>query len=243
MGNLFSDSVFLSVVIPAFNEEKKIEEDLVLLFGYLNQKQFKSEVIVVDDGSRDKTFEILKNLESKYKNLRGIHYDQNRGKGYAVKTGILQSQGEYILFADAGSCVPYSDLEEGLKLLYDGFDVAIGSRALDNSEIIKKQPTYRVIGSRVFSIIVHSVMGLPHIKDTQCGFKLFKRQAADQIFSRNKIDGFMFDIETLLNAKRLGFKLKEFPISWKNDPDTRFHPFGGSFRIMKELMKIKFGRG
>ncbi|MGA9364077.1 MAG: dolichyl-phosphate beta-glucosyltransferase [Bacteroidota bacterium] len=233
---------YLSVVIPAYNEEKKIAQDLALVYDYLARQTYEYEVLVVDDGSKDRTYEIVKSLEPKCKNLRGIRYEQNRGKGYAVKTGVLQARGEYILFADAGTCVPYQDMEKGLQVLQNGYDVALGSRALEESRVLLKQPKYRQIGSTIFGFIVHWVMGVNPVRDTQCGFKVFKREAAHAIFGRNRIDGFMFDTETILNAKKLGLRLKEFPVTWKNDPDTRFNPVWGSVRNLKELWKIKFSR-
>lgn len=230
---------YLSLVIPAYNEEKKIASDLDAVYHYLKKQPYKHEVLVVDDGSLDKTHEIVKSFEQKYKTLRCIRYNQNRGKGYAVKTGVLQAKGEYILFVDAGSCVPYKDVEKGLKLLYSGYDVALGSRALIKSEILQKQPRYRRIGSQIFGFIVRWFMGVNPIQDTQCGFKVFKQEAAYAIFRKNRIDGFMFDTETILNAKRMSFRLKEFPVTWRNDPDTRFNPILGSIRNFKELWKIK----
>jgi len=230
----------LSIVIPAYNEEIKIERDLSLAYAYLATQPFKSEVIVVDDGSSDETYEIVKSLEPYYKDLRGIRYDINRGKGYAVKIGVLQARGDHILFADAGACVPYIEMKKGLCLLQNGYDVALGSRALAESQVLKKQPLYRQFGSRAFGLVMRSIIEVNPIQDTQCGFKIFKREAANAIFNRNKIDGFMFDIEIILIAKKLGYRIKEFPVTWKNDPDTRFNPIRGSIRNLKELWKIKF---
>ena len=235
-------NLLLSIVIPAFNEEKKIECDLAIVYEYLAQQSYNYEVLVVDDGSKDKTYEIVKSLEPRYENLRGIRYEKNRGKGYAVKTGMLQAKGEYVLFSDAGTCVPYQDVEKGLFLLQNGYDVALGSRALEGSNVLQKQPKYRQIGSQVFGFIVRFVMGVNPIQDTQCGFKLFKKNAAKSIFIKNQINGFMFDTETILNAKKMGFKLKEFPVTWMNDPDTRYDPFWGSIRNFVELAKIKISR-
>lgn len=240
MNKMLHKDIFLSVIIPAYNEEEKIERDLELVYEYLGKQRYNYEVLVVDDGSKDKTCEIVKSLEPKYKSLYGICYKQNRGKGYAVKRGILEARGEYILFADAGSCVPYKEVEKGFRVLEDGYDVALGSRALAESQILQKQPKYRQIGSQIFGLIVRWIMGVNQIRDTQCGFKLFRREAAHAIFRKNRIDGFMFDVETILNARKIGFKLKEFSVVWKNDPDSRFNPIWGSVRNFKELSKIKF---
>lgn len=236
---LTSSNIFLSIIIPAYNEQNKIEQDLAILYEYLLKQNYEYEVIVVNDGSEDGTYEVVKSLYSKYRNLNCINYEINKGKGYAVKSGVLKAGGKYILFADAGTCVPYKEVEKGLNLLEDGYDVAIGSRALSESQIVKKQPTYRRIGSRIFGSFMRALMGIWKVHDTQCGFKMFKREAAYLIFNKNKIDGFMFDIETILNVKKLGLKLAEFPIAWENDPDTRFDPVWGSIKNFKELLKIK----
>ncbi len=237
-----SNPLYLSVIIPAFNEEKKIANDVEVLYAHLKSKNYDAEVIVVDDGSGDKTFEVVKSLEPKYKNLKAVRYEKNRGKGHAVRTGVLQSRGEYVLFVDAGSGTPYMYVDTGLQLLQNGVDVAIGSRALNKSNIVKKQPKYRIIGSKIFMFLVHFFLQFPPIKDTQCGFKMFKKEAAQQIFRKNKIDGYAFDIETLLNAQRLGYKIKDFPITWRNDSDSRLNPFVEAFRVTQELIKIKMSR-
>lgn len=230
---------YLSIIIPAYNEEKKIEKDLALVYDYLEKQPYTYEVLVVDDGSRDKTSEIVMSLKAGYRNLSCIKYKENRGKGYAVRTGMLQAKGEYVLFADAGTCVPFEDLEKAIRLLRDSCDVAIGSRALPESQVLRKQPKYRQIGSRLFGVVVRHIMGVNPIKDTQCGFKAFKREAALAIFNRNRINGFMFDTETILNAKKMSFKIIEFPVTWRSDPDTRFNPIFGTFRNMMELLQIK----
>lgn len=237
-----SNDIHLSVIIPAFNEEKKIADDVAVLYDYLRAQNYSAEVIVVDDGSTDKTFEAVKSLEPRYNNLKAVRYEKNRGKGHAVKTGVLQSQGAHVLFMDAGSGTPCLYIDTGLKLLQNGVDVAIGSRALAKSQITKKQPLYRVIGSKVFMFLVHFFLQFPPIKDTQCGFKMFKKKAAHAIFQKNKIDGYTFDIETLLNAQRLGFKIKDFPIAWRNDADSRLNPFIEAFKVTYQLIKIKFNR-
>ena len=171
------DSIFLSVIIPAYNEQIKIQEDVSLVYEFLNKQTFTFEVLVVDDGSQDNTFKIVTSLKPKYKNLRCIHYTPNRGKGHAVKTGMLEARGEYMLFADAGTCVPYEETLKGLKLLQEGYDIAIGSRALPDSKIISLQPKYRQFGSKAFALIARFLMGVHTIKDLQCGFKFFKQKA------------------------------------------------------------------
>src|SRR5262245_60171573 len=151
---------------------------------------------------------------------------------------MLQAKGRFRLFADAGLCVPFSEAAKGLALLESGADVVIGSRKLAESQVVEKQAGYRRIGSAVFGLLVRNWMGLRY-SDTQCGFKLFTAQAAERLFSSARIDGFMFDAETLVNARRLGLTVREFPVEWRADPDSRYKPFSGSLRNLFELVRIQ----
>jgi dolichyl-phosphate beta-glucosyltransferase len=224
----------LSVVIPCFNEARKIETDIQAALNYLMSQPYSFELILVDDGSSDGTAAILE----KSPGLRAICYQPNRGKGHAVRTGMLQATGRYRLFADAGLCVPYSEIEKGLALLEAGADVAIGSRKMAESQIVEQPAGYRRIGSSVFGLLVRNWMGLRY-SDTQCGFKLFTAHAAERLFSAARIDGFMFDAETLINARKFGLTVKEFPVEWRADPDSRYKPFSGSLRNLLELVRIQ----
>ena len=230
----------LSVVIPCFNEARKIDKDIEAALDYFGGRSYSFELILVDDGSADGTAAILEGATNKLKHVphRAICYQPNRGKGYAVRTGMLQACGRYRLFADAGLCVPYSEIEKGLALLEAGADVAIGSRKLSESQVIEQQAGYRRIGSSVFGLLVRNWMGLRY-SDTQCGFKLFTAQAAEQLFSAARIDGFMFDAEMLINARKFGLTVKEFPVEWRADPDSRYKPFSGSLRNLLELVRIQ----
>lgn len=243
---------YLSVVIPCFNEARKIETDIEAAVRYFSTRPYSIELILVDDGSSDGTATILKEATNKLNHvphdveyalacsstLRAICYQPNRGKGHAVRTGMLQATGRYRLFADAGLCVPYSEIEKGLALLESGADVAIGSRKLSESQVIEQQAGYRRIGSSVFGLLVRNWMGLRY-SDTQCGFKLFTAQAAERLFSASRIEGFMFDAETLINARKFGLTVKEFPVEWRADPDSRYKPFSGSLRNLIELVRIQ----
>ena len=224
----------LSVVIPCFNEARKIETDIQAALNYFSARPYSFELILVDDGSADATGAILKSSPG----VRAICYQPNRGKGCAVRTGMLQASGRYRLFADAGLCVPFSEIEKGLALLEAGADVAIGSRKMAESQVVEQQTGYRRIGSSVFGLLVRNWMGLRY-SDTQCGFKLFTAKAAEQLFAAARIDGFMFDAETLINARKFGLTVKEFPVEWRADPDSRYKPFSGSLRNLIELVRIQ----
>jgi len=231
----------LSVVIPCFNEAGKIEKDIRAALEYLGSRPYTFELILVDDGSSDGTAAILEKAGGAGDSpalAHAICYQPNRGKGYAVRTGMLEAKGRYRLFADAGLCVPYPEIEKGLALLEAGADVAIGSRKLAESQVVEKQAGYRQIGSTVFNLLVRNWMGLRY-SDTQCGFKLFTAQAAERLFSAARIDGFMFDAETLINARKFGLTVREFPVEWRADPDSRYKPFSGSFRNLFELVRIQ----
>ena len=224
----------VSVVIPCFNEARKIETDIQAALSYFNGRDYSYELILVDDGSSDGTAAIVE----KSAGVRAICYQPNHGKGRAVRTGMLQAIGRYRLFADAGLCVPFSEIEKGLALLDAGADVAIGSRKLSESQVVEQQVGYRRIGSSVFGFLVRNWMGLRY-SDTQCGFKLFTAEAAERLFSAARIDGFMFDAETLINARKFGLTVKEFPVEWRADPDSRYKPFSGSLRNLLELVRIQ----
>ena len=229
----------LSVVIPAYNEADKIDADIEAALAYFGAQSYTFELIVVDDGSTDAT---RAKLEKWQQQVRVIGYRPNRGKGYAVRSGMLAARGRVRLFADAGLCVPFAETARGLAAIEDGCEVAIGSRKLAASRVVRAQPGYRRWGSRLFGALARRLMGLEDITDTQCGFKLFTARAAGQLFGRSRIDGFMFDVEALIRARRLGLRIGEFPVAWRADPDSRYRPFGGSLRNLLDLARIRWGR-
>jgi dolichyl-phosphate beta-glucosyltransferase len=224
---------YLSVVIPCFNEARKIGADIRACLDYFESQPYSCELILVDDGSSDDTPAIIQRAAA-----RAISYRPNRGKGCAVRTGMLAARGRYRLFADAGLCVPFAEISKAIALLEAGADVAIGSRKLAESQIVVAQADYRQTGSAIFGWLVRNWMGLRY-SDTQCGFKLFTAQAAERLFAASRIDGFMFDAETLINARKFGLTVREFPVEWRADPDSRYKPFSGSFRNLLELARIQ----
>lgn len=229
----------LSVVIPAYNEENKIHRDIKAVYDYFNENSINGELIIVDDGSRDNTFNVASEFKNKYPSLTVLTYKKNRGKGYAIKTGMFEASGKHILFADAGLCVPYKCVKPGIELLESGSDIAIGSRRTSETKIVQKQPFYRRLGSTIFHFLIKTFSIIPPgIQDTQCGFKIFKKEVAHKIFQRLFTEKFMWDIEMLRIAQKEKYKIGVFPVEWSNDPDTKFRPYIGSIENMIQILNI-----
>lgn len=231
--------IFLSVIIPAYNEANRIARTLDLTVSFLQAQPYASELIIVDDGSQDQTGQIVEETIRNIPFARLISYHPNAGKGKAVRTGIVASRGQYVLFMDADFSTPITELEQGLAWIQNGYDIAIGSRALPGSNIQAHQPRYREISAQIFKWIYRTLVGVKGVEDTQCGFKLFKGDVARSLFARQRIDGYMFDIETLYFAQRLGIPVKEFPVAWKNDPDSRLRIIYDTMRMFKHLFAIR----
>jgi dolichyl-phosphate beta-glucosyltransferase len=232
----------LSIVIPALDESKKIGRDIEAAAEFLEGNRLEGEIIVVDDGSKDNTTEAAKNvyIPSTIKR-QVIRCEHHRGKGYAVRTGINQSSSEYVMFADSGCCVPYEDVLHGLKLLKNGeCDIAHGSRKMQGCHIEKTQSLYRRICSKMFHWFVIHYMKVPaEYTDTQCGFKIYKGDVARHLYGECITDGFIFDIEIILRAQKEDYHIKEFPIDWTCDRDSRLSPTRSSWRVLFELLIIK----
>jgi len=234
--------VDLSIVIPAYEESDKISRDIKEAAAFLQKNHLTGEIIVVDDGSSDNTAESAKNTKIPSEiPLKVIRLDCNRGKGYAVRTGIMQTNGEYVIFADSGCCVPYENVLSGLKLLKGGeCDIAHGSRKLKESQIQRRQGLYRRICSAFFHWFVIFIVKIPsELTDTQCGFKIYRGDIGRALYRRCTIDGFMFDVEIIMRAIKQGFRIKEFPIEWTCDRDSRLTPARSLWRIFSELLIIK----
>jgi dolichyl-phosphate beta-glucosyltransferase len=232
----------LSIVIPAYDESRKIARDIEAAAEFLNQHQLTGEIIVVDDGSKDGTSQAAKGVKVPPNvKLEVIRYEEHRGKGYAVRTGINRSSGQYVMFADSGSCVPYEDTMRGLDLLRDGAcDIAHGSRKMRGCHIEKAQSLYRRLCSKLFHWLVIHDMGIPaEFTDTQCGFKMYKGDVARRLYGQAVTDGFTFDIEIIMRAQREGYRINEFPIDWTCDRDSRLSPTRSSWRVLSELLTIR----
>jgi len=234
-------NIGLSIIIPAYNEEKKIKRDIIEAFHYFKKNKLAGEIIISTDGVTDSTNDIVRKFQNKYSNLYLIAYKNKIGKGMAIKKGFMRAKGKHIMFADAGYCVPFSYINQGIKKINEGYDCALASRALSRSKIKRKQPLYRRLGSKLFGVIVRNIIGVPkNIKDTQCGFKIYKKTAGKKLFNLLKTKGFMADIELILRAKKLSLKMTQFPVEWKNDSDTKYDPIKGSITNLRDLFLIKF---
>ncbi|MCX8054268.1 MAG: glycosyltransferase family 2 protein [Ignavibacteria bacterium] len=224
----------LSVIIPAYNEEARLGNTLSLITQYLRNTNLTYEIIVSDDGSQDQTIEVAKSFED----VKVISDGKNYGKGAAVRRGMLAANGEYRLFTDADLSTPIYEIDKLKKYLKDGYDVCIGSRAVDYRLIKKHQPFYREFMGKTFNKIVQMLV-VKGIKDTQCGFKCFREKAAVDIFNRAQINGFSFDVEILFLAKKLNYKIKEVGVEWYNDERTTVSPIKDSIKMFTEILKIR----
>ena len=231
--------VFLSVVIPAYNEEERISKTLEGISDYLQKKEYTYEIIVVDDGSLDSTVDLVGSISRNNGNIRVLRNGVNRGKGYSVKRGVLASSGEYVLFSDADLPIPIEEVEKLFDWLRSGYEIAIGSKRLKESKSFIDQPLYRRLMGRIFNILLQLFI-IRGINDTQCGFKCFKREAADRIFPKQLVEGFCFDVELLYLAKRWGVPVKEVPVRWTNrDAKTTVKIIPDSLQMVLDLFKIR----
>jgi dolichyl-phosphate beta-glucosyltransferase len=229
----------LSIVIPAYNEERRLPQTLRLVLDWLAGGAFRFlELIVVDDGSRDGTARVVEEFGKLNPCVRLARNPGNRGKGYAVRHGMLEAKGEWILYTDADLSTPIEEIEKLCHAVREqAAAVAIGSRAVDRSLVEVHQPALRELSGRCFNLVMRMVTGLP-FRDTQCGFKLYRADAARQIFSRQKQEGFSFDVEDLLIAKKLGVRTVEVPVRWANVEGTKVRLSQG-IKSFVDLVKIR----
>lgn len=232
----------LSIIIPAYREGHKIQHDVEAAAAFLVRHGLKGEIIVVDDGSPDDTRDVAAAVPVPPEvQRRVIRYEPHRGKGCAVRTGVMASRGQYVMFADVGLCVPFDNALRGLELLRNGeCEIAHGSRKLASSVQFRRQRLYRRFLSWLFRLIVRVFMGVPsRLTDTQCGFKVYRGDVARELYAQCVADGFMFDIEILLRALKKGYRVLEFPVEWRCDWDSRLKPARNSVATLSELAEIK----
>lgn len=229
----------LSIVIPAYNEARRLPATLASISEYLELSGIDAEIIVVDDGSTDGTIDAVRNLPGKGLPPRILSFEGNRGKGAVTRDGMLEAKGNFVLFMDADNSTHVTEVEKLLVVAEQGVPVVIGSRYLEKDSIKIKQPWYRVMISRAGNALIQGVL-LRGIKDTQCGFKLFSRDAATQIASRLTMERFSFDMELLVIAKQLDLEIREVPVNWYDTPGTRLRPIKSSFQTLIDLVRIRW---
>ncbi len=231
---------FLSLIIPAYNEVKTIENTIIEAQTYLSRCGFSYEIIVSADGM-DGTRELVADMIQIDNRLQVIGSPERRGKGYGIRQAVFIAAGEIIGFTDADNKTPIDELEKILPGFEQGYDLVIGSRGLPEAIIEKKQPWYRQIGSWSFGVYMHLVVGLHDITDTQCGFKFFRHDIALDLFERQKIDGYMYDVEILYLAQQSNYRLKQVGIRWRDDGDSRLNLVQGNIRNFWDILTVRFG--
>lgn len=231
---------FLSIVIPAYNEALRVGATLEKVRQYVDSRNFACELIIVDDGSRDETPGILERFRERHPAVRLLRNEPNRGKGFAVRRGVLEARGEFVLFTDADLSAPIEETNKLLGALEStGADAAVGSRALDRRLIGIHQPWRREMGGRVFNLLVRILTGLK-IRDTQCGLKLFRRASTERAFELQRVTGFGFDPEVLFLIDRLGGKIVEVPVRWNDSPATKVRFLRDATRMFLDLMVLRW---
>jgi dolichyl-phosphate beta-glucosyltransferase len=229
----------LSVVVPAYNEEKRLPRTLERMRGFLDEAGLDYEIIVVDDGSDDDTLEIARHEGTRGGAVRVLANGRNRGKGYSVRRGMLAANGRLVFYSDADLSTPIEEILRLLEFLEDGADIVIGSRGMAQSELEVRQPWYRETMGRIFNWLVRTLV-VPGFQDTQCGFKGFRRDCLPEIFRRQRIEKFAFDVEILHIARRLGYRVREIPIRWLDSPQSRVHVMGDSSQMFVDLLRIRW---
>ncbi len=228
-----------SIVIPAYNESARLGASLEKVLAYVHAQGWDAEVIVVNDGSRDNTPDIVRAFAAKDPALRLVENPGNHGKGYSVRNGMLNARGRIVLFSDADLSSPIEEAPKLLQALDNGADIAIGSRWLRAETQTQRQPLHRQLFGRIFNLVLRLTLGL-QFKDTQCGFKAFKQPAVQAIFPLQKIERWGFDPEILFLAKKLKFKTREVSVAWGHSGGTRINPLVDGSRMVMEMLRVRW---
>ena len=228
-----------SIVIPAYNEEERLGPTLDRVLAFARGNGWKAEIIVVNDGSRDRTAEIVRSYERNTGIVRLLENPGNRGKGYSVRHGVLNATGEFILFTDADMSSPIEEAPKLLQALAGGADIAIGSRWARSELQTRRQSLARQFLGRVFNLLLRLLLRLD-FKDTQCGFKAFRREAARAVFPLQRVEGWGFDPEILFLARKLKFNVKEVPVAWGHSGGTRINPVVDGSRMFTEMLRVRW---
>lgn len=236
-----SSIMYLSVIIPAKNEEKHIKSTVESIYRYISGKNLEHEIIVVTDGSTDKTDEIVRSMIPAIPTLQLVSYPKNRGKGYAVRQGMFKAKGQYRLFTDADNATSIDHIEKMMPYFEKGYGVVIGSIGIEGADVASgSEPVWRRLFGMMGNLYIQ-ILAVPGIKDTQRGFKIVTAKAAEDIFPKMTIDRWAFDVEMLALARKFGYKIKEAPVKWRNDPNTASHPtLGAYFKFLLETAKIRW---
>lgn len=230
--------VDISIVVPAYNEERRLPPTLLDLVDYFDRQSLAYEIIVVDDGSTDGTSEVVRKFERVREQVKLIQLPKNYGKGHAVRLGALNTHGKTILFADADGATPVSEFSKLYEAIQGGAEIAIGSRALYSEETKVSTSFHRKILGRIFNSIVNSLL-LPQLKDTQCGFKMFSRSAGLFLFKQQRSDRFSFDVELLYIARKAQIGIREISVNWTNIPGSKVNLIVDSFTMFRDLFRFK----
>ena len=225
----------LSIIIPAYNEEGRLPDTLKKIIAWMKAMPFAVEILVVENGSQDRTTEIAESYAEHFDNVIVLH--SSKGKGAAVREGMLHGKGEYLFICDADLSMPIAEIENFLRLCADGYDIVIGSREAPGARRYD-EPFHRHFIGRVFNAIVR-FLAVPDFDDTQCGFKLFRREVAREVFMRQTISGWTFDVEVIFLALRHGYRVAEVPINWYFNPDSRVSILKDTWQMFYDLMRIR----
>lgn len=228
---------FLTIVIPAYNEEKRLPQSLKSVMDFLKKQPYTSEIIVSDDGSRDRTVALAGELLKGFPH-RVLAVPENRGKGHAVRRGMLAATGDYVFFTDADLSTPIEEVMKFLVRLEKDQDAVIGSRALPDSQVEVHQNFLRETMGKVFNLIAQA-WAFKGVRDSQCGFKGFRREAARKLFSLQKLDGFSFDVEIVYLAQKLGLRLLELPVTWRNSAPSRVQVLRDPLKMFWDVLRIR----
>ncbi len=229
-------SPLLSIIIPAHNEANRLPASMEQVFAFLRQQNYEAEVLVVENGSTDRTLEIAQGYLPEHKNLRVIH-EPGRGKGLAVRRGMREAQGEYRFMCDADLSMPIPEISRFLPPQLTNFDVAIGSREVRGA-VRYDEPFFRHYGGRLINLMIR-LLALPGLNDTQCGFKCFRAGAAEDLFSRQVLDGWSFDVEVLYLAEHSGYKIVEVPIDWYYRPESKVSALPDAYRMLRDIFRVR----
>lgn len=227
-----------SIVIPVYNESRRLSATLERVIGFVQQQHWEAEVVVVNDGSTDDTPDIARSFSGRYPFVRVVENPGNHGKGYSVRNGMLHASGTFLLFSDADLSAPIAESLKLFEALRAGADIALGSRWMQRELQRVAQPFYRRVLGRVFNLLLRALLGLPY-KDTQCGFKAFTRAAAQAVFPLQTLERWGFDPEILFIARRFGMRIVEVPVEWSHAGYSQLHPFRDGTRMFFDILRVR----